>query len=63
MSSQNFLMCAQLQNKYETVSEPFLQNVHKSFSIKPNSYNCELQTMARRFNFIWKDRSFVSKEL
>ena len=31
------------------------------FSIMPNPNNCELHTMARRFNFIRKDRSFVSK--
>ena len=47
----------QMQNCFRT----FLQNVHRSFSIKPNPNNCELHTMARRFNFIWKDRSFVSK--
>ena len=38
-----------------------LANVHKSFSMKPCRNNCELDAMARRFNLIWKDRSFVFK--
>ena len=36
----------QMQNCFRT----FLQNVHRSFSIKPNPKNCD--TMARRFTFI-----------
>ena len=38
-----------VQNKCKTVSESFLQNVHRSFSIMPNPNYCELHTMARRF--------------
>ena len=59
-SSQNFSTCIQVQNNCKTVSEALLQNVSRSFSIKPNLYNCELHTMARKFNLIWKDHSFVS---
>ena len=51
----------QVQNKSKTVSEALLQNVHRSFSIKPNPNNCELHTMAWTFGSIWKDGSFVSK--
>ena len=61
MITENFRTCIQVQNKCKTILEPFLQNVHISFSIKPSPNNCELHTLARRFNFIWKDRSFVSK--
>ena len=61
MSSQKFRTCIQVQNKCKTVSESFLQNAHKSFSMKPNLNNCKLHTMAQRFDFFWKDRSFVSK--
>ena len=46
MSSQNFRTFIQVQNKCKTVSEPFLQNVHRSFLIKPNPNYYELHTMA-----------------
>ena len=60
-SSQNFSTSTQVQNKSKIVSEALLQNVRRSFSIKSNPNNCEFDIMARRFNLIWKDPSFVSK--
>ena len=49
---QNFSTYAHVQNKYKTVSEVLLQNMHRSFSIKPNPNNYELHTAARKFNLI-----------